>query len=381
MKVYSIADLEKDGLCIVHGRHEGIFNHKKIDKDLKFGSVSLFHTGSAFEFNVTGSEFYVQLYTDYSAYEQWITVFINGAMLQRLMLPKGYFVLECFRKMNPDTVKNVKIIKEGQAFDSDKDQIFVGIEARCMGEFKPVEAQAYKLEFIGDSITSAEGCIGAKGDLDWIPMYFSGSNCYSYFTATELNAEYRTISQSGWGLLCGWDANPYSNIPEHYTKVCSLQRGDRQIAAGSDLCNDFNKWQPDVVVLNLGTNDTSAFRQPKWLGENGEEFELRCNEDGSFNAEDADFWIEAAKRFLRIIRANNTKAHIVWVLGMLGTDLAPLVNKAIEDYSAEMGDMNLGYLELEESNSETVGSREHPGLACHKAAAEKIVNYIRNLNL
>ena len=40
------------------------------------------------------------------------------------------------------------------------------------GSFEPVEPRALKLEFIGDSITSGEGSIGAKAEEDWVSMFF-----------------------------------------------------------------------------------------------------------------------------------------------------------------------------------------------------------------
>ena len=379
MASISIKKLSEEKKVIIHGRSAEIPDVKKINEELTEGSYPLFWTGSALEFNVKGSCFNVKLFTDYDQYELWVSILINGAFSQRLMLEKGVNDICCFRSMNPDEVKNVRVIREVQPFDSDKSQLLIGMSAATDGEFLEAEEKKLKLEFIGDSITSSEGCIGAKNDMDWLPMFFSAINSYSFLTAEALNADFRVVSQSGWGLLCGWDGNPYSNIPEYYTKVCGLQKGDRQKAAGSDFYYDFSKWQPDAIILNLGTNDNSAFDQPEWKGENGESFNLKLDPDGSFNREDAALWKAAAERFLFNLRENNPKAEIIWALGMLGHRLDPLVNEAIEQYKKSSGDERVVFVPLNESNEETVGSRCHPGRLCHELAAEKLAKVIKKL--
>ena len=57
----------------------------------------------------------------------------------------------------------------------------------------------YRLEFVGDSITSGEGTVGAIYEEDWISAFFSAENTYPRMVADALSAEYRVISQSGWG--------------------------------------------------------------------------------------------------------------------------------------------------------------------------------------
>ena len=53
--------------------------------------------------------------------------------------------------------------------------------------------------------------------------------------------------------------------------------------------NNFDSWQPDVIVVNLGTNDAGAFNSPEWKDEvTGETHKQKLNEDGTFNEEDLE---------------------------------------------------------------------------------------------
>ena len=48
---------------------------------------------------------------------------------------------------------------------------------------------------------------------DWIPAFFSSVNNYAVMAADRLNADFRLVSQSGWGIVSGWDNNPHTLLP------------------------------------------------------------------------------------------------------------------------------------------------------------------------
>lgn len=184
-------------------------------------------------------------------------------------------------------VKNVRVVKDVQPMSSDPRSLLQIHALKVDGELLPVADKSYKLEFIGGSITSGEGTIGAKEGTDWIPMLFTAIHSYTAITATALNADYRVLSQSGWGVLTSWDNNPHGNILAYYEQVCGMLTGKRNEALGALSDHDFTSWRPDVVVVNLGTNDGGAFYSPAWTDPtSGKVYKQRLNEDGTFNEED-----------------------------------------------------------------------------------------------
>lgn len=160
--------------------------------------------------------------------------------------------------------KTMKFFRELQAMSEDDDcHVFVR-GFRCDGEFLPVKEHKYKIEFIGDSITSGEGTYGALPDTDWLAMYMSSSENYATYTAKVLDADYRLISQGGWGVYCGWDNDVRHNILLLREDLRSwLREVNESVGAQKDY--DFASWKPDAIVVNLGTNDASAFNQPPSL--------------------------------------------------------------------------------------------------------------------
>lgn len=170
--------------------------------------VNLFWTGSGIEFIYTGSEIQVEVNADYDAYEPWLAVELNGVQISRVPLNKGKNEVCLFRGMTVGKPKHVRILKEVQAMHQDPGHLLqiVGLQY-ADGEFQQLPEPKYRLEFVGDSITSGEGTVGAVYEEDWISAFFSAMNTYPRMVADALSAEYRVVSQSGWGIVTGWDGN------------------------------------------------------------------------------------------------------------------------------------------------------------------------------
>lgn len=340
--------------------------------------LPLFFNGSSVEVNVSGSELWIEIEVTYHIHEIWITCEINRELMSRQMLMPGRYSLCLFRGMSEEPVKNVRFTRELQAMTEDEDCNLLIHGFRADGIFHPVPENRYALEFIGDSITSGEGTYGAKEDIDWIPMYMGYSRSYAKAVADALDADACLISQGGWGVLSGWDANPHSNIPSRYEKLCGLCCGPANEKMGAFAPYDFTRRKIDAVIVNLGTNDASAFVQPAWQDPvTGEVFEQRTDKDGAFHTDDLNRFKTAASDFLKMIRKHNPQAHIVWCYGMLGYDLSLAINDAINRYSSESGDRDVIFLQLPDTTEETIGSHAHPGEKSHRRAAQVLIEYLQ----
>lgn len=366
LKTYSLKKIEH---YKIHGR-----------TDETQDPLPLFFNGSGVEVNVTGTELWIDVDVNYGVHEPWIWTTLNGAFMSRQMLLPGSYSLCLFRGMSPDEVKNVRFIRELQAMSEDDDCRLLIRGFRSDGEFLPVRSRRYKLEFIGDSITSGEGTYGAEADMDWLAMYMSSSRDYARMVSDALDAEYRLISQGGWGVLCGWNNDPRHNIPSCYEKICGLAGGAMNEKLGAAKPYDFQSWVPDAVIVNLGTNDAGAFDQPAWVDPvTGQMFEQRREADGTYNAEDLARFEQAVVDFLVMLRRDNPTSHIVWTYGMLGYDLTLAITDAMNTYRRTTGDVNAAFLQLPNTTEETVGSRAHPGERSHARAAQVIVEYLRTV--
>lgn len=351
----------KDEFCGLTNYSLPQVNHIKINGRTaeELVPLTLFWTASGFEVNVKARELWVEIEADYDTQEPWFTVLINGSVISRQMAYRGRHKVCLFRNRNPDEIKNVRFVKDSQAMHDDPYCCLQIHGFWTDGTFCPVEYRPYKIEFIGDSITSGEGIFGNEKENDWVSMLFSAVQNYAYIAAEKLNADLRIISQSGWGLFASWDGVLEHAVPSCYEKICRLLEGEKNAALGALSDYDFAKWQPDAVVINLGTNDNSAFARPDFK-HSMSEFE------------------EAAVAFLKTVRRCNPRAKIVWVYGMLGYNMTLPIVHAIDSYISETGDKNVSYLQLVNTTEKTVGSRAHPGVECHKLAADIITDFLKS---
>lgn len=366
LKTYSLAEVPH---YKVHGR-----------TDTAHFPLPLFWTGSGVEINVTGTELWIDLEVDFDFQEPWIAYEIDGALMSRQMLLPGRHSLCLFRNMSEDAIKNVRFFRELQAMSED-DACHVLVHGfQTDGEFFPVPDRKYKLEFIGDSITSGEGTYGTPGDYPWISMFMSASRHYASMTARALDADYRLISQGGWGVVCGWDNDPRHALPAYYEPICGLAQGPVNEQLGAQKPNPFTQWPPDAIIVNLGTNDNGAFDQPAWQDEGtGESFQNRRNPDGSLESTSVERFQQGVMDFLELLRQHNPTSHIVWVYGMLGYELTLPIAHAVDIFRKKKHDNKISFLQLPNTTEETIGARFHPGVKSHERAAKVLTEYLETL--
>ncbi len=343
--------------------------------------LTLFWTASGIEPDFTGRELWVDFFADYEVIEPWVSVELNGAWVARFAVNPGESRVCLFRGMTPGRTKHVRPLKDVQAMHDDPKHCLqiTGLEY-AGGEFLPLPEPAYRLEFVGDSITSGEGAIGAVQEEDWVGAFFSAENHYARMTADALGAECRCLSQSGWGIAANWENNPNQIMQPYYTQVCGVAQGGRNAAFGAQQPNDFEAWKPDAVIFNLGTNDDGAFNNPPWVDpETGREYQLRKLSNGEFHPADAQKVADGVQSFLTLAREKNPQAVLVWCIGMLGNRILPVLRQGVEQYRKASGDERAYLLELPAATAETIGARQHPGVENHRQAAKVLTKFLKKI--
>ena len=338
------------------------------------GALNLFYTASGFVCRFTGSELHLHLNAGFTMYEPWLSVELNGAWIARFPVAAGESEICLFRGMTPGVPKTVRVLKDVQAMHDDPEHFIqiTGLSAPD-GEFLPLPEPAYRLEFVGNSITSGEGALGAQCEEDWVSPFFSAVNHYARLTADALNADWRIVSQSGWGLLSSWDNDPHRRMLDFYDTVCGLAAGAHNQALGAQQPYDFAAWPADAVIINLGTNDDGAMNNPPWVDQvTGEPCAQRPTPEHLAELE------QSAVDALKNIRRCNPGALLVWAFGMLGEGrMGGVLRAAVARYTAETGDAHAFYLPVPAATPETLGSRQHPGAACHRQAAKVLTDFLR----
>lgn len=342
----------------------------------------LFWTGSRYEMDVKAANLSVVIRASYEMHEQWIAVLCDGAMMIRMPLQKGDNEIMILRNRNPETLHHIRIVKESPIMPGDGDHYIELVDILSDGSLYPVKERTKKFVLVGDSITSGEGGSGAQGEADWVPAVFSAVDNYAYMTAEAFDADYQAISQSGWGVCCGWDNDPRHNMPKAWHQVCALAWGDGPVRSvrGAEEEYDFRAFVPDAVIINLATNDGNGMNMPPFVNpDTGVAFAMTKGENGGLSEESMKVFVERTVTFLSDIRCTYPQAKILWCYGMLGYPMEPAIKKALQIYAEFTGDEMPLYVALPEASGDSFGARWHPGKLCHKRAAETLQKVLEKL--
>ena len=326
------------------------------------GTLPLFWTGSGVLFDIEGESLAFVLQAGDSQFEQWIRVEVDGVTVLRTSLQPGMNRVTVFRGIDPAKRHRVQLFKEVQAMNQDEAAFLILRSIETPGTLFPVEEPKWKLEFIGDSLTSGEGMACEKHFMDWVSCMFSTEGTYAQLLSKALGGEVHILSQSGWGLYSSWDGDRSHVLPPCYPQVCGLLTGEGNAALGAHLPNDFT-WQPDAIVVNLGTNDSSALN----LAEDQETFRAAFR--------------KAAEDYLETLRRYNPKALILWAYGMCGYALEEDLREAVANYCRRTGDRRALYVSLPQAGAEEMGSRQHPGARSNALCAQVLLKVLKEYGM
>lgn len=211
-----------------------------------------------------------------------------------------------------------------------------------------------RIEFIGNSITCGYG-----NESDDPNEHFSNETENHYYTyaartARALGAEYQAVCRSGIGIYRNYDGPETGSddcMPAEYPYTCYHDK--------SQLW-DFARFTPQVVCLNLGTNDTST------------------------GIADQARLTEAYYGFVKTLRGYYPKAKIVLLTGsMLNGEELNIVKKALDEARSrarKAGDTEVYRFDMTpHTGSLGYGADWHPSLAQHEVMAQELTAYLRLL--
>jgi lysophospholipase L1-like esterase len=226
---------------------------------------------------------------------------------------------------------------------------------------------ARKIEFIGDSITCGYGNMVSTDKPDsfhFTPVNENSELSWGAVAAKALGAQFMSTSYSGRGLFRNIDGSERGVLPQLYGAIFP----DQPERAAWDP----GRYVPDVIVINLGTNDHSSQLVKKDL------------QPSDFDAR----FVKAYEDFILRLRNYYPKAKIICAVGPMMSDWYPpglkswtriqsVVSGVVDDFK-DGGDEGIGYLCLE-GQSSPYGEDWHPTVATQAAMAEAVTPLIREM--
>ena len=227
----------------------------------------------------------------------------------------------------------------------------LGFETSDGTQLLPSSARPRRIEVIGDSITCGYGNEAPNKEAKFTPETENAWLTYGAVAARTVNADYVSIAWSGKKL---W---PDNSIVDLYDRVAPNASGSAKW--------DFSQWTPDVVVINLGTNDFNAKANPEEAG-----------------------WVAAYLEFIGEIRARYPKAVIYCAVGPMISNwpgdrkpretILGYFSKIIPQANAA-GDPPVRLLDFGvQAQHHGIGAQWHPSVKTHSLMADKLVAALKS---
>ncbi|HTV19791.1 MAG TPA: SGNH/GDSL hydrolase family protein [Polyangiaceae bacterium] len=285
-------------------------------------------------------------------------VSIDGAAPTRLEATPGDRVYALARDLAPGE-HSAEIVKRVESNGNSGRGQVLGFRLREGAQLLPTRAKPLRVEFIGDSITCGYGNEVSTTTPDqshYTTLHSNANLAYGAIAARKLDAEYTAVAISGRGVYRNYADGAGGHMPAAYETTLP----DDSTAPAWD----FARYSPDVVVVNLGTND---FSPP---------------------GPDHDAFEAAYTEFLTALRTHHPSALLLAVVGpmlsdgyppgvMAWTTIQADVSAVVDGFRAR-GDDNVHFLALT-PQSAPYGEDWHPTVATHQRMADAVVAEIQRL--
>lgn len=256
------------------------------------------------------------------------------------------------QNLNPSETYVVRLIKRGEM--NHGPNTLLSIELSDNGklvEYKyPYER---RIEFIGDSITCGYGALGLNYSCHYSITNSDATKSYSYLTAKRFNAEINVECWSGKGLLRNYGDTTWrssDNMVDDYEYTIHTE-----INPSWDAKWDHSKYHPDLIVINLGTNDYSP---------------------NSAYVPSDDQFTSAYVSFMSALLNRHPDAHIIAACSTV-TTCCKNTEAAVKTLAAAGSKTH--YVHLPDLNSETdYGCDWHPNFNGHRKYADTVIKYIED---
>lgn len=314
------------------------------------GVNMIYHSASSFEVKFVGTEVTVELFaTNYnnSAKKPYIVYMLDDDYENRVRvaLTKKYTTLKIAELSEDDgEIHTVSVYKSTESTDS-----HVGLKSiTTNGSFIPeIEYKERHIEFIAASSSTGHGNLGNPN----VSKSTENSDCmqaFSYLTARALDADISIYSASGWGVkFSKWTSPNTLNVYDAYKNLDFF----------SDVQWDITKITPDVIVINLGTNDWSY---------------ISDTQDPSVQADRLKQFQDQYVDFLNYLHNIYPNCKIIMFYGLMNEKHIFDATKEIYE-TAKKTNPGLAILQV---TGDAQGSASHPSVSSHKQVAQLLIGKI-----
>lgn len=209
-----------------------------------------------------------------------------------------------------------------------------------------VDSKERKIMFIGDSITCGFGVLTNQVDLEYDSKYDNAYLSYASICARVLDADFHIIACSGYGLIRNYGGDRKNTMPTMIDKITPISKKSW----------DKLEFIPQVVVINLGTNDFSENYIPN-----------------------KHAFVEAYQELIKRLKDDYPDVKILCTVGPVLSDPALSLSKEyVETVVSSFSDVYyLAY--TPQKREDGYGLSYHPSKITHEKMAKELMHKLREI--
>jgi hypothetical protein len=260
----------------------------------------------------------------------------------------------------------VKVLKRSEAIDSNTALLDLSTDGTFLSAPGPKE---FRVQFIAASSSTGYGNLGTLAT----PKTTANSNGmlgFAYLTTYLLDADIEIVSASGWGVTRGWNTGGAISLTQTMPGAYDYFGIDasNQVLTAPGMW-DHSDFPPNVIVVNLGTNDFNSSGYASMTPEN--------------KAALANSYRDGYTAFLVKLHNIHPQAQIIVAYGLMGDALTvgPSTLEAVANAESQIGTGIISVFVMEAAGTlgNPYGANYHPNVRTSMNNAIQLAQLIHEL--
>lgn len=318
--------------------------------------VNLYHTATGFTVDFTGSALYVEFDVSVNGNNQnrypYYNVAVDDEILPTTNPDRTFYLTGGKQRVTIVSglswgTHTVKCLKMSEPYDAVTSIYMMETDGEFIKRDVAFDNGNFKFMVVCASGGSGHGSLGysddGKGSLGRTTANSSSLHAFNYLTARIFGADVQFVANSGWGVSYPSNQSIYDVLDYSGIKTSNNVNGAKQTALW-----DYNKWIPDVILFNIGGNDTTqnGFNQTTYQTE--------------------------VVQMVKKLHEKYPNAYMIW------THTVSNAGKYAIQAMTDAGIMKAGYMKeviIPKVGADgTVGANNHNSIATHIATADIIAD-------
>lgn len=227
--------------------------------------VNLYHSATGFTIDFVGTELYVEfdstIKDNSNSRRPYYNVAVDDEVLPTINEDRTFYLTGgrqrvCIVSGLENKRHTVKCLKMSEPYDALTSVVSLETDGKFIKRNVDDDLANFRFMFVCASGGSGHGALGysddGKGSMGRTTANSSALHSFNYLTARMFGADVQYVGNSGWGV--SYPAHQSVLDVIDYTGITTSNNVN---GAKQTPLWDYSKWIPDVIIFNIGGNDTT----------------------------------------------------------------------------------------------------------------------------